>query len=383
MTKLISSPVRGRVARMLAPALLLAGLVPALLTMAPQERCEAVNLKKLMRAAPQTQPAGPTETFEVVDLPLKEDGVSGDRAKWLKAFEPRPEKFTCTVQLIEEEDNLRFYRLVFPSPVTCPWPENNVVPCELYLPRPPEGQAPAKVPAAIVLDIMDGSAIVPRGLARGLAEQGVAAVYVPMAYFGARRPKGDEYLRRMADDPEQAITNMRQTIMDIRRAKAILAARPDVDPHQIAITGVSLGGIVTSLAAGVDGEFNRVVPILAGGDLAEMIFTSARETRQMRQVMAAKGMSREDAERFLAPIEPLNFASRIAPGTCLMINAAHDEIIPKDATEALNKAIGSPQILWHPLGHYSSIFYLPKIRQSAIDFIKGRKVESLDGETLR
>jgi dienelactone hydrolase len=360
------------------PALLLAGVVPAL-TVATPQRCEAVNFKKLMRAAPQTQPAGPVETFEAVDIPLKEDGVTGDRAKWLKAFETKPEKFSGTVQLIEEEEDLQFYRLVFPSPVTSPWPENNVVPCELYLPRAPAGQPAAKVPAAIVLDIMDGSAVVPRGLARGLAQQGVAAVYVPMACFGPRRPKGDVHLRRMADDPEQAIANMRQTVMDIRRAKAILAARPDVDPHQIAITGVSLGGIVTSLAAGVDGEFNRVVPILAGGDMAEMIFSTARETRQMRQVMAAKGMSQEDAERFLAPIEPLNFASRIAPATCLMINAANDEVIPKDATEKLNKAIRSPQILWHPLGHYSSIFYLPKIRQSAVDFIKGRKVESLGG----
>ncbi len=336
-----------------------------------------------MRAAPSTQPTGPIQTSDVVDLPLKEDGVTGDRAKWLKAFEPKPERFSCTVQLIEEEEDLRFYRLVFPSPVNSPWPQNNVVPCELYLPRAQVGQPAEKLPAAIVLDIMDGSAVVPRGLARGLAQQGVAAVYVPMACFGARRPKGDEYLRRMADDPAQAIANVRQTVMDIRRAKAILAARPDVDPNKIAITGVSLGGIVTSLAAGVDGEFNRVVPILAGGDLAEMIFSPARETRQMRQVMASRGMSREDAERFLAPIEPLNFASRIAPGSCLMINAARDEVIPKDATEALNKAIGSPQILWHPLGHYSSIFYLPKIRQSAIDFIKGRKVESLDREGER
>jgi dienelactone hydrolase len=379
MVERFSSAVRQPARRVLTPALLLAGLVPALLTVSLPRRCEAIDFKKLMRAAPQTQPAGPAETFEAVDLPLNEDGVTGDRAKWLKAFEPKPEKFSGTVQLIEEEDDLRFYRLVFPSPVNSPWPENNVVPCELYLPKAPEGQAAAKSPAAIVLDIMDGSAIVPRGLARGLAQQGVVAMYVPMACFGPRRPKGDVHLRRMVDDPGQAIDNVRQTVMDIRRAKAILAARPDVDPHQIAITGVSLGGIVTALAAGVDGQFNRVVPILAGGDLAEMVFSSARETRQMREAMAAKGMSRDDAERFLAPIEPLNFASRIAPATCLMINASNDEVIPKDATEKLNKAIGSPQILWHPLGHYSSIFYLPKIRQSAVDFIKGKKVESLDG----
>src|SRR5579862_3797848 len=99
------------------PAFLLAGLIPGLLAVALPQRCDAVNFKKLMRAAPQTQPAGPAETFEAVDLPLKEDGVSGDRATWLKAFETKPEKFSGTVQPIEEEEDLRFYRLVFPSPV--------------------------------------------------------------------------------------------------------------------------------------------------------------------------------------------------------------------------------------------------------------------------
>jgi hypothetical protein len=99
--------------------------------------------------------------------------------------------------------------------------------------------------------------------------------------------------------------------------------------------------------------------------------------------MVARGMSRDDAERFLAPIEPLNFASRIVPGSCMMINAINDEVIPRATTDALFKAIGAPQILWEPMGHYSSVWYLPKIRQSAIDFIQGRKVESLDAEVQR
>ena len=53
-------------------------------------------------------------------------------------------------------------------------------------------------------------------------------------------------------------------------------------------------------------------------------------------------------------------------------------VIPKATTEALFRAIGSPQILWTPLGHYSSALYLPNIRQRTIEFIKGEKVEKLD-----
>jgi hypothetical protein len=89
-------------------------------------------------------------------------------------------------------------------------------------------------------------------------------------------------------------------------------------------------------------------------------------------------MTREDTVRLLAPVEPLNFAGRIDPATCLMINAAKDEVIPRSTTEALAKTIGS-RVIWTPLGHYSSILYLPQIRQRTIDFILGKKVEDLPG----
>ena len=316
-----------------------------------------------------TAPAHPVQTFRATDFPLKRDGETGELAEWLKPFDRKPETFEYSLQPAGESDLVRFYRLTFPSPFKSEWPENNVVYGELYLPKNVEG----KVPAAVVLDILDGSAILPRGLARGMAEQGVAAVYLTQPCYGKRKPPGNAHAFKA--DPNKTVDNMRQTVMDVRRAKAVLATLPEVDPKRLALTGVSLGGIMTSLAAGVDGEFARVVPILAGGDLTAITF-HARETRSIRRAIEEKGMTREDTARLLAPVEPLNFAGRIDPDTCLMINAAKDEVIPRSTTEALNKAIGS-RIIWTPLGHYSSILYLPQIRQRTIDFILGKQVEDL------
>jgi dienelactone hydrolase len=320
-----------------------------------------------------TQPSGPTEKFDATDEPLDLRGATGDLAKWLKPFAVEPQKFSYTQQLLDEDENVRVYRLTFPSPFVSPWPMNNVVPAELYVPKSAKG----KLPATIVLDIMDGSAILPRGLAHGMAENGVAALYVPMAYYGERRPKSDPHLKAFMDDPVRTLDALRQTVMDIRRAKAILAGRVEVDSKHVGITGISLGGIMTSLAAGVDGGFDRVVPILAGGDLAAMVF-HARETRSIRAKLEEKGVSKEQLETMLAPVEPLNFASRIDTGRCLMINAAQDEVIPRDCTDALNKAIRSPQILWAPAGHYSSILFLPAIRQTVVRFMTGQKVEKIE-----
>ncbi len=341
------------------------GLVSLLLLSAP-----ALANPKFPVPAPTTRSSA--ESFTATDQALNIDGVAPRDAAWLKRFDHKPETFTYTVQLITVEDDLRLYRVTFPSPFTSPWPENNVVPCELYLPKTIDGHAPA----AIVLDILDGSAVLARGMARGLAEQGVIALYMPMATFGARRPPGNAHLIAFRDDPNKAIDNVRQTVMDIRRAKALLASRPDVDPHRIGITGISLGGIITALAAGVDGSFDRVVPILAGGDLPDIIF-HARETRLLRTAMEAHGIDRKASEALLAPIDPLTFAKRIGAQKCLMINASKDEVIPRATTDALAKAIGSPTVLWTPLGHYTSILYLPNIRQRAIDFLQGKPVEKL------
>lgn len=322
-----------------------------------------------------TRPAAPIETCAAIDLPLDVSGATGDLARRLQKFDLKPQRFHYTLQLIDEgvDDNVRVWRLIFASPLTSPFPENNTVACEYYEPR----QVIGRLRSAIVLDIMAGNSVVPRGLARGMASQGVAALYVPMAYYNSRRPRDRAHVRWLEDQPDHLIDPPRQTVMDIRRAKAILASRSEIDPDQISITGVSLGGIMASMAAGIDGHFSRVVPILAGGDLAAMTF-HAPETRRARQRLLDKGIDQQKLEELMAPVEPLNFASRIDARRCLMINAIRDEVIPKECTMALWCAIGKPQILWVPSGHYSAAWFMPTIKQTAIDFLRGEPVRELE-----
>src|SRR5206468_3012767 len=79
-----------------------------------------------------------------------------------------------------------------------------------------------------------------------------------------------------------------------------------------------------------------------------------------------------------APVEPLNFAKRIDPKSCLMINAGQDEVIPKTATRELWKAVGSPTLLWMPTGHYSCVLFLPNAQQKVADFLLGQDVKTLE-----
>lgn len=323
-------------------------------------------------AGPTTVPAV-TERLTAHDVPLSTAGASGRQREWLKAYEVGPHDFTYTTRMIEEGDDVDVYLLDFPSPFKSPFPENNVVPAELYLPKERSG----KIRAAIVLDILHGNAIVARGLSRGLASGGVAALYVPMAYYNARRPKDRAHERFIDSDPKRVADPAGQTVMDIRRAKAILAQRPEIDRDHIGITGVSLGGIIAALAAGVDGTFDRVCPILAGGDVASLTFHT-RETRVAKERLLARGIDLPKLENLLAPVEPTHFASRIDSKRCLMINAKNDEVIPKESTDKLWRSLGEPTILWVPAGHYSAGLFLPTIRRTAVDFLKGNPVDRLE-----
>ena len=322
-----------------------------------------------------TAVAEPPKTFQATDTQLDLQSATGQTREWLHAFEHPLETFSYTTSTLAEEPDFRVLQLTFPSPMTTPFAMNNTVPAELYLPT---REGTKKLPAAIVLDILDGRAVLPRMTARVLASRGIAALYFPMPYYNTRRPPENAHFKLLDEDPQRnMVPPLRQMVMDARRAKAILASRPDIDAHRIGITGISLGGIMASLAAGVDGHFDRVAPVLAGGDMATLIF-HAREMRGLRQILEHHHIDRDAAAQFLAPVEPLTYASRINPRTCLMINADRDEVIPKASTVSLSKAIGDPTLLWMPAGHYTGILFLPNMQQSVADYLLGREVTSLN-----
>src|SRR5579859_1952773 len=83
-------------------------------------------------APPATRPASPVQTCAAIDLPLDRAGATGDLARRLAAFDLPVARFQYTLQLIDEgvDDNVRVWRLTFPSPFISPFPQNNTVPCE-------------------------------------------------------------------------------------------------------------------------------------------------------------------------------------------------------------------------------------------------------------
>ncbi len=271
----------------------------------------------------------------------------------------------------EKRPGYTIYRISYPSPVVSSYEPNNTVPAEYYLPEGATPQGP-KRPAVICLHILDGNFVLARMACSTLASHGIPALMFKMPYYGERGLADGP--RSLARDPKLFAEAISQAWEDVRRAIDLLASRPEVDPQRIGITGISLGGIVAASAAGREPRLHRVMLILAGGDLLRVIY-HAEETNLLRQMLRSLPADRrKELEAKIAEVDPLKQASglrnRAQRGLVLMVNAADDEVVPRQCTEKLAAALGiADEVLWlEGLGHYTAMAELPRVLQTMVEF---------------
>jgi dipeptidyl aminopeptidase/acylaminoacyl peptidase len=162
--------------------------------------------------------------------------------------------------------------------------------------------------------------------------------------------------------------SMRQGVCDVRRGLCWLAARSNIDKSRVGVAGISLGGIVASVAVAVDPAAREGVFLLAGGDVSRIIW-GMPETAKFRQSWEQSGRTVRDLKALTDPFDPLTYAGRLSGKRLLLIAGTVDEVVPASSTLALWNAAGRPPILWYDCGHYSAIGYLlPAIRRT-VDFL--------------
>ncbi len=260
-----------------------------------------------------------------------------------------------------ESDAFNVSLVRFPSPITTPDAVNNTVHAEYFQPN-----GHGRRPAVVVLHILGADFALSRYVAVRLAERGVAALFVKLPYYGERRPD-DPTKRFLSGDIERSVSSMQQGVCDVRRAAAWLGSRPEIDPSKLGVTGISLGGIIASLAVAVDPALNRGAFLLAGGDLAQILWQMP-EGAKYRDLWTQSGRTFADLETLTKPFDPLTYASRLKGKRLMMIAGNVDEVVPPASTRALWKGAGQPPLRWFDCGHYSAIgFLLPAIRQT-VDF---------------
>lgn len=274
-------------------------------------------------------------------------------------------RFRYSMRAVRETERYTVWTVRFPSPVEAEAEAKvNTVYGEYFQPKGVE-----KRPAVVVLHILGGDFALSRYLAARLADRGVAALFMEMPYYGERRPGREKFL---SADVERTVTAMRQGICDVRRSVTWLQDRPEVDRERIGVAGISLGGIVSSVAASVDPQIRQAALLLAGGGLSEILWEMPEpDARRYRELWVASGRTRADLEALTRPYDPLTYAEGLRGKRVLMMSGSVDEVIPPEAARKLWEAAGKPPIQWMPCGHYSAVgFLLPCVREMVDFFAK-------------
>jgi fermentation-respiration switch protein FrsA (DUF1100 family) len=201
-----------------------------------------------------------------------------------------------------------------------------------------------RIPLAIIL----GGHQMGAAAAKQLGETpGVMVAAVSYPYEGEMRPGKARFIRQLP--------LIRQAFLDTPPALALvhdwLRARADVDTTRVELVGVSLGAPFVTIAGARDPRFSRVwVMHGSGGSYGPL------EQNMERTIRSAplRALAAVTANVIIAGprLAPERWVGAISPRPFIMVNAADDERLPRDAVLSLYDAARHPkEMIWMPGAH--------------------------------
>ena len=166
---------------------------------------------------------------------------------------------------------------------------------------------------------------------------------------------------------------LRQAVLDARRGLDYLAQRPDIDPQRLGVSGISLGGVLSGVVAGVDSRVKVVLTLVGGADFARG-FWNGLLTRPYRREILRSGYTYETYQAAMAPVDAAYWLPQrhFNPEDVLMINGRYDLVILPDEAKALARDFGGTQIVWVNTGHYGPMFRVNDAADLGVRFLRAR-----------
>ena len=202
-----------------------------------------------------------------------------------------------------------------------------------YYARPGTGDGP--FPAMLLVHGGGGHAF-PQW-AKLWADRGYVALAMDLAghgHDGKRLPDGgpdqDDETKFRDFDPDQPGSMWTyHAVAAVLKGHSLLAAREEVDPSRIGVTGISWGGYLTCIVAGVDDRIKVAVPVYGCGFL--------HEDSVWKPVRFDK-MTPERRDRWVGAFDP----SKYLPGVrcpILFVNGTNDFAYPLDSYRRSYQAV--------------------------------------------
>ncbi len=248
------------------------------------------------------------------------------------------------VQVVRETPEVREEHVVFSST------HDERVPALLFLPVKAQGPSPC----VLALHGLGGDKESLRLLGALLCPLGIAVLAYDAQYHGERRqpaPILSPFLYRSRDA-------LIQTVVDGRRAIDYLCTRPEIDHQRIGLVGLSMGGILGGVLAGVEPRLKVAALLVAGGGWGDILRLS---DHPVAKALRESGLDPQGVQQALDPVDPSHFVSRIPARPLLFINGRNDEIVPPATSEALQSLAAAPttEVQWLEAGHGLNATALP------------------------
>lgn len=255
---------------------------------------------------------------------------------------------------------LRFtslWHFQFASPVTTPWPENNVVFGKFFR----CAGSWQERPVVLLLHGWNGEwcyrCLFPC-LAWRLVSRGINAAMIELPYHAHRKPRAAGAVRNfISDDLPTMLEATRQALADIQAWQKWCRAQ---GCPGTSLWGFSMGAWLAGLLCCQTPEIDRLV-------LATPV---CRMDRAINALPFCEPV-RQALQRQSFPCDQMSLVShrpQIPPGRILILASQHDLFAPLETVEELWEAWGRPAIWRVPHGHISLLLSLP-ILERAIAWI--------------
>lgn len=215
-------------------------------------------------------------------------------------------------------------------------------------------------PVIVLLPIFSGQLNVTRYFARYFVNQGWTAILVDRD-------------RDLLEDIDRLNEAIRANIADYRRVLDWVTEQPQLDANRIGLFGISFGAMDAVMLMALDHRVRALVAAMAGGDFPTVFLnTNYRPvSRTVDNLLEDTGMTRQALAAEFAkrlPTDPLRLAPYVDAERVLLILTRTDAIVPFPAQEALRRRMGSPEALYLPTGHRTSVLFFPRLRAQAYEF---------------
>ncbi|MGE0443625.1 MAG: RcgR family putative quorum lactone hydrolase [Vicinamibacterales bacterium] len=276
------------------------------------------------------------------------DRVMADTPAFFHAPPTGDYEFTPAAPEVQRQGEAGTLR--FPSALTTPHPENNVVVGRWF----PSRAAGGDRRAVVVLPQWNSDAGGHIGLARLLARFGVSALRLSLPYHDARMPPEltrADYI--VSSNVVRTVQVCRQAVLDARRAIAWLSSQGF---DRIGILGTSLGSCLAMLTAAHEPliraqALNHVSPWFAD------VVWRGLSTRHVRQGLDGH-VTLDELRELWRPISPWSYLEGVRDTRTLLVYAKYDLTFPVDLSRTLIDEFarrGLPHdVAVLPCGHYST-----------------------------